>query len=272
MSNRDRNDDDNNDDVLDEAIAALREKANVGDTEAAANTRRHVLASAMKHRKRRAIVVRLVLPLAAVLLVSTAWAAATGRLPSILGKMSDLLVTSDRQHVDHVDHVATSPTQAAADEKPTAAIAEQDAATITRAVDEAIATTPTPTATATASASSAPSRTTTIARTTTTTPSTEDALDPEETLYNKAHIAHFTDGDFAHALVGWDAYLVAYPNGRFAPEAKYNRALALVRLGRRDEAKAALQPFADGVTFAGYRQKEAKSLLDAMSSSPAPPP
>jgi len=36
-----------------------------------------------------------------------------------------------------------------------------------------------------------------------------------------------------------------------------------LRLGRTDEAKAALRPFADG-TFGGYRQREAAQLLEAM--------
>ena len=88
-------------------------------------------------------------------------------------------------------------------------------------------------------------------------------VDPEVALYKSAHEAHFATRDWTRALAGWDAYLAAHPRGRFAPEARYNRALALFRLGRRDEARDALRPFADG-TFDGYRQKEAQQLLDAM--------
>jgi hypothetical protein len=36
-------------------------------------------------------------------------------------------------------------------------------------------------------------------------------------------------------------------------------------LNRRDEAKNALRPFAEGKEVGGYRQREAKDLLDAMS-------
>jgi len=50
----------------------------------------------------------------------------------------------------------------------------------------------------------------------------------------------------AAALAAWDAYLAAEPQGRFAIEARYNRALVLARLGRYRDAHAALVPFARG--------------------------
>jgi TolA-binding protein len=89
----------------------------------------------------------------------------------------------------------------------------------------------------------------------------------EESMYQRAHQAHFVAHDSAAALRAWDDYLQAYPNGRFALEARYNRALALVRLGRYAEARAALAPFASG-QYGGYRQSEAKALLDAMDAGP----
>jgi hypothetical protein len=79
-----------------------------------------------------------------------------------------------------------------------------------------------------------------------------------------AHRAHFIDRDPAVAVRAWDAYLRVAPSGRYAFEARYNRALDLVRLGRRHEAREALQPFADG-TMGGYRQREARMLLDALN-------
>ena len=88
-------------------------------------------------------------------------------------------------------------------------------------------------------------------------------IDQESPLYEAAHEAHFVARDPARALVAWDAYLAKYPNGRFAPEAKYNRALSLLRLGRRDEGREALAPFADGV-HGDYRRREAKKLRDAL--------
>jgi TolA-binding protein len=91
--------------------------------------------------------------------------------------------------------------------------------------------------------------------------------DDDEALYTRAHRLHFVDRDPGAALAAWDAYLRAYPRGRLAPESRYNRALCLVRLGRRDEARAALAGFAKG-TYGGYRQAEARSLLEAMESAP----
>ena len=88
-------------------------------------------------------------------------------------------------------------------------------------------------------------------------------MDGEGRLYAVAHKAHFVTRDPAQALRAWDAYLQAYPAGRFALEARYNRALTLVRLGQLDEARTALTPFANGEA-GGYRQREARELLDAM--------
>ena len=51
--------------------------------------------------------------------------------------------------------------------------------------------------------------------------------------------------------------------GRFAPEARYNRAIALARLGRSTEATAALHPFAEGL-HGSYRQADAACLRDAL--------
>lgn len=69
--------------------------------------------------------------------------------------------------------------------------------------------------------------------------------------------------DAALAIVAWDNYLASYPSGQFAPEARYNRALTLVRLGRREEARDALRPFAEADP-GGYRREEARKLLDAI--------
>jgi len=88
-------------------------------------------------------------------------------------------------------------------------------------------------------------------------------VDTDDALYRAAHQAHFVTRDPAGALAAWDAYLRAAPRGRFAPEAHYNRALCLVRLGRTAEAERTLELFASG-SFGGYRKAEAKALLDAM--------
>lgn len=82
--------------------------------------------------------------------------------------------------------------------------------------------------------------------------------------YREAHRLHFGRRDFATALTAWDAYLASFPHGTFALEALYNRAICLLRLGRNDEARRALAPFAAGVMQNRYRQSEATELLEAL--------
>jgi hypothetical protein len=80
-------------------------------------------------------------------------------------------------------------------------------------------------------------------------------------LYRKAHELYFHGADYDQALVAWDDYLAKEPNGQFAVEARYNRALCLIHLSKFQDAHDALLPFANGeVVPAGYRQDEAKQL------------
>jgi hypothetical protein len=101
-----------------------------------------------------------------------------------------------------------------------------------------------------------------------TTPAPSDAdaaAERELDLYRAAHRAHFRDHDCQGAVLAWERYLAQAPRGRFTLEARYNRALCLVRLGREGEAAAALRPFAGG-SLGGYRQADARALLDALES------
>ena len=88
-------------------------------------------------------------------------------------------------------------------------------------------------------------------------------------LYRTAHRAQFSGGDPSQAVLLWDRYLAAAPNGSLSPEARYNRAIALARLGRKAEAATALEPFARG-DYGGYRKTEAELLLGVLR--PAAPP
>lgn len=91
------------------------------------------------------------------------------------------------------------------------------------------------------------------------------AFDAQVESYRKAHRLHFGGSAPAQTLAAWDEYLAAYPDGSFATDARFNRALCLLRLGRRDEARAALGPFAEA-PVGSYRQQEAASLLLSLES------
>jgi hypothetical protein len=97
-------------------------------------------------------------------------------------------------------------------------------------------------------------------------PTLAPVVAPVEALYRHAHDLHFHGGDPSAALAAWDAYLAAEPAGRFSVDARYNRALMLVRLGRYAEARSALLPFAAGeVDASGYRQSEAQQIVDRLA-------
>jgi hypothetical protein len=88
-----------------------------------------------------------------------------------------------------------------------------------------------------------------------------DANARELALFRRAQTLHLARDPAA--LAAWDAYLALAEHGALVPEARYNRALCLVRLGRKSEARLALEPFAHG-DYAAYRRNEAQALLDAL--------
>jgi TolA-binding protein len=91
-------------------------------------------------------------------------------------------------------------------------------------------------------------------------PPSAERPDAEAEIYGRAHQIHFAGHAPARALAAWDEYLARFPRGTFAPEARYNRALCLIPLGRFAQAETALRAFADG-RFGDYRQTEAAQLL-----------
>jgi tetratricopeptide (TPR) repeat protein len=92
----------------------------------------------------------------------------------------------------------------------------------------------------------------------------EAAPPPLEELYRRAHELHFHGSDYPAAIAAWEAYLAAEPTGRFVAEARYNRALLLIRVGRYAEARAALAPYARGEIAGGYRRAEAAQLVERL--------
>ena len=94
--------------------------------------------------------------------------------------------------------------------------------------------------------------------------------DAEADAYGRAHRAHFDESAPERALAAWDDYLRLYPRGAFEPEARFNRAICLVRLRRFAQAERALRSFADG-RFANYRRAEAEQLLAWLRDRPPAP-
>jgi hypothetical protein len=94
--------------------------------------------------------------------------------------------------------------------------------------------------------------------------------DAEADAYGRAHRAHFDESAPERALAAWDDYLRRYPRGAFEPEARFNRAICLVRLRRFAQAERALRSFADG-RLGGYRRAEAEQLLAWLRDRPPAP-
>lgn len=95
--------------------------------------------------------------------------------------------------------------------------------------------------------------------------SAHSEADPQLEAYRAAHRTHFDSANPGAALAAWDRYLADFPAGSFATDARFNRALCLVRLGRPAEARAALTPFANAAP-GNYRQAEASALLQGLAS------
>ena len=274
------------DDLLREATRALRDEH--PDTEAGGDlTRARLMKSVHTRRRRRASMMSVLIPIAAVLVGGTAWGAASGKLPAAWQGMKEAVGLAEPEAVSDAKpsppargRVATIGERAV--EAPAAV--PEPAVPETEAEPEAQ---PEPTAAAEPTAEAAqpspvggrperaaPKAPPAAAPAPIAEPDTEGAapkdVEPETprepdtlALYRDAHRAHFVEQSPSRALAKWDEYLRAAPRGRFATEAAYNRALCLVRLGRVGAAKAALTPFAEG-RYGGYRQADAKKLIEAL--------
>lgn len=245
-------------DVLGNAAAALRDLTAGPDSlvdPTAEATRRRVMASLgtrrHDHRRRLAFAVF-------ALALSTAtlsWAASTGRLTQVLRTL----------HI--VDAAPVAPAVA-----PPAPEPRDRARRLARTASEPVPASVPASASASVPATRRASRprvaTVPAPAVAVSTPEARDAAapvdDPDIAAYRRAHALHFHGGAANDALAAWDAYLAAFPRGRFATEARYNRAITLVRLDRTTEARAALAPFAAGEVDRGYRRDEATALREAL--------
>ncbi len=255
-------------DPLDEHIGAYRavsDRSNGSPIE----TRSRLLRSVHRRHGRRQLAMAASILGAIVLTNATTWAWSTGRVEALLGGSAETEAIAPRR----------SPVTPAAAEPPSVPPEIAPRVPVTLLEGEAPAT-PTPTRPARrrpprTAASEAPTPDALAAR-----PEEDQALNraldealaaleddldqdldgAERRAFQEAHDLHF-GGDYARALRRWRAYLTRYPEGRFVPEARYNRAIALIRLGRFSEAQTALRTLAQG---SGSHRSDAQRLLDAM--------
>ena len=280
------------DEEFERSIRALREEGNRPAPQARL-TRERILADIRpKARRRRAI---WLIPVAALLAGSTVLAA-TGRLPEAFHAAARALGLEGRKEepkestaqksartkpssppesplASSESVVRAAPAPAEPEAPPPTAQAEasgtavrSDAGTAKRAAKRAVAGgSAVATSSAVAAAAGppahdepAPSSAPPAAG------ASSEGVDDQGTLalYRRARKLQL-DQKPAEALAAWDAYLAAEPRGPLSVDARYGRALCLLRLGRKQEARAALEPFASG-KYGTYRQSEARALLDAM--------
>lgn len=213
------------DDLLAESTRALRDSTLPND-DAPPDTLARIERSLRRPRSRRPVR-WIVMPLAAAFLILTAWASASGRLARLI-----TLVSHDEVQHPHEPLPAPPPPPPPPAPQPVVALP------------------PLPSVSVSASAEPPP-------------PPPPKRVDVDA-LYREAHEAHFVRRDPQAALDAWDRYLAAAgPNGRFVLEARYNRALSLIRLGRKSAAAEALRPFANG-DYGNYRRDEATQLLQSL--------
>jgi hypothetical protein len=253
-----------NDRDLRDAFSALRESTS-GDSPEAADTLERVLASSVKTKRRRLRLLKLWVPLAAALVGSTAWAAASGKLPMwsagdeapppVAPTAVAAAPAAPKGGRLPADTTMTVPSsfESARAEVPVAVAPPATPTPPTAAVHAPVAPQPAQPPTPAPAASAASAR---------------SALAEDKADYEAAYRVHGSakpnDPAAAKAAVAaWDGYLAKHPKGRFVPEAKYARAVALARAGNRDEAKEALRSFAEGEQ-GDYRRDDARELLDAM--------
>lgn len=253
------------DDLLARATRALREET-AGDDASARFTRSRVMASVHEERVRRRTRWAFLIPIAATFIAASAYGAATGKTREVLLVVTRALgihrseppsVPPRRTQERPVTQASPAPTPVEAPPAPPATVetSEPAAESAASAAPAAPKSAPPPTADPKGDSTTALSH---------ALPDAGDAgVDPVFELYRSAHHAHFVERDYGRALSAWDAYLRAAPNGALAPEARYNRALCLVRLHRSDDARAALKPFAEG-RYGTYRREDAERLLSVL--------
>jgi hypothetical protein len=228
------------DDALAPFIRAYRDE-NSGASLDAGGIRRRLLVGVGRGQRRRLLVVRYVVPVAATFFGSVALAASHGALPrfdevrawfgNTEAHAPATMPAGDRQPKVQARIPPTIRPSAPAPE-PVPAVALEDLVVQPGPASPGLRASP-------------------------------DPLRADLAAYEEAHRLHFHASDASRALSGWDSYLASHPGGTFAPEAHLNRAVCLLRLGRRSDARAALERLARAPSGA-YARERARALLDAI--------
>jgi hypothetical protein len=90
-----------------------------------------------------------------------------------------------------------------------------------------------------------------------------ESIGSELSVYAAAHALHFGANNPAGALAGWQRYLREYPAGALSSEARFNEAVCLIKLGRRQEARRLLVTLSQNAA-AGPGQRQALTLLEGL--------
>jgi TolA-binding protein len=258
-------------DVLQRAAASLR-AAHDGQREGSGFTRARILGTLAQRRRPRRWRWLVAAPFATLLLVGSAWAQSTGNWARVWQAVATVLPfvqpssppprgntarhenpSRSRGEPAEALPAAPAPVEPAPQPAPTPAT---EPPVTERAPAAPIPRVRKPPTTTSAKISAK------AARTAAPRPPPELPADPELSAFRAAHELH-VQGQQHAAIDAYAAYLRAYPHGRFVPEARYNTALDWIKLGDTQAARKALEPFADG-TYDGYRQREARQLLEAL--------
>jgi hypothetical protein len=277
-------------DALARAARALRE-AHTGEREGSGFTRARIMNSVHRERRRRTLRWAICSPLASVLLVGSAWAQSTGKWPVLWKAVTSVFVE------------ARAPSPAPTGPSPSSRSQRHPETSLPR--DEPVPTSPELAGDAGGEAPSLapppeqegdprlgagpvePERRARKPLRRRGRPAPDGARSPERApgarapetpaeperdrelgSFRRAHDLHFS-GRASDAVAAYTEYLREYPQGRFVPEARYALALDQIKLGDEAAAREALAPFAAG-RYGGYRQKEARALLQALDEKQKP--
>jgi hypothetical protein len=249
-----------NDDLVERAAAIVRERYD-GAGVSAGRTEERVLLRLHVRSRRRHVAPMFAIPLVAALMASVAWGTVTGNLGVAVRAVTRALGVTRRGPAASRLRGSAAATASASnvqpEPEPTKEVASSGSAPVSDAQPVGVPTPPLPSA-----RRSAP-KPNPISNDLSQPPAHSPSAPDIDALYRAAHHAQFFGRDPAAALALWDRYLAAAPNGSMAPEARYNRAIALYRLGRKSEAADALESFARG-DYGPYRQDEAQALLKTL--------